>query len=232
MTLGFLGDIHGDAPKLRHAAQQAKNKGATALIQVGDFGVYPSMMDALVAAAQSSPIPIYFIDGNHEHYPIINSWPSRGTKEIVAGKLTYVRRGEVLVIDGVRVGFLGGAGSIDHNYRTAGVSWFPMDEQIKDDEVDALLAAGPVDVLVTHTPPRSFIDAHFDTSPIRAALARKAFGASPDWTDPSADRVERAWVSLGRPPLYCGHMHIAIATPEIRLLGIDELAIYQSPDTP
>lgn len=226
--IAFLGDIHGDAATLLAKARSAHKDGATALIQVGDFGVYKFCLDAFFELGPLSPIPIYFIDGNHEDYRIVRSWPSTEPKELVPGKLTYVPRGTVLTIGGLRVGFLGGAGSIDYNMRTEGSDWWPNEEQIKDEEVDKLIAAGPVDVLAVHTPPRGFIDRYFDTTPERARRSRLAFGAAPDWVDPSADKVQRAWEALGKPPLYCGHMHAAIrVTEKVRLLDINELAYHE-----
>lgn len=225
--IAFLGDIHGDAHSLRARVRDAYERGATALVQVGDFGVYPSTMADLMDVAEASPIPIYFIDGNHEDYRMIAAFPSSEPKELSAG-LTYVPRGVVVDIGGVRIGFLGGAGSIDYSYRTAGRDWWPSEEQVKDFEVDRLIESGPVDVLVTHTPPRSLIDRFFDTSPIAAANARRMFGAAPDWTDRSADKVQRAWDALGRPQLYCGHMHRTIMHEGFHLLGIGELAVYNN----
>lgn len=222
-VIAIAGDIHGDSQLLNSALQKAVAAGAVALIQAGDFGVYPFTLEHLMAVAASSPIPVYFIDGNHEHYPIIKSWPSTECKTI-APNLTYVPRGVVLEIAGLRVGFLGGAGSIDYAYRKAGRDWFPNDEQIADASVDALIAAGPVDILITHTPPRSTVDKFFDISPARARASRRLFGAAPDWTDPSADKVQRAWEALGRPPLYCGHMHRAVEDYPVRILNIGEIA--------
>lgn len=224
--IALLGDIHGSVEALLSGARSAHKSGATLLIQVGDFGVYPSYFDALCEAADLSPIPIYFIDGNHEHYPMVRSWPS-STPTTFGTDLTYIPRGTVLELDGLRVGFLGGAGSIDYAYRTAGGDWFPDDEQIKDHEVERLVASGPVDVLVTHTPPRSVIDQFFDTTPAKAASARRMFGAALDWTDPSADKVQAAWDALNRPMLYCGHMHRAISLPGVRVLNINELVLHK-----
>ena len=227
MSIALLGDIHGDARTLLARAKSAAEQGATVLIQVGDFGVYKFSLDALVEAAGASPIPILFIDGNHEDYRMVGAFPTSEPKEI-APKLTYVPRGSVLYVENIRIGFLGGAGSIDYNYRTKDSDWWPDAEQIKDGEVERLLSAGEVDVLVTHTPPRSIIDRFFDTSPIKAQQARRMFGAAPDWTDPSADKVQRAWDALNRPPLFCGHMHRTVLYENVHILNIGEMTFYSA----
>lgn len=226
--IALLGDIHGYAGTLRNMAKLAAKKGASVMIQVGDFGVYEGTLANLIDAARQSPIPIYFIDGNHEDYRIIASWPKDegfGDGLVHLGeKLTYVPRGMVLELDGRRVGFLGGAGSIDYAYQKQGITWFEVEEQIKDIEVDLLVQQGPVDILVTHTPPRDFIDRHFDKTREDAIRARRFFGAADDWFDPSADKVQRAWEALGKPRLFCGHMHASLRDGVIRLLGVEEVA--------
>lgn len=177
-------------------------------------------------AAEASPIPIFFVDGNHEDYRMVGAYPKTEPKQI-APNLTYVPRGSVLYVENARVGFLGGAGSIDYNYRTKDSDWWPDAEQIQDSEVERLLFAGEVDILVTHTPPRSIIDQFFDTSPIKAQMARRMFGAAPDWVDPSADKVQRVWEALQKPPLYCGHMHVSVRHENITVLGVGELVLHK-----
>lgn len=238
--IAFLGDIHGVSRSLEIAAARAYANGASALIQVGDFGVYPGLLGRLIGAARRSPIPIYFIDGNHEDFRMIRAWwdameaDDVSVYHVVKDQLRYVRRGSVLTVDGRQVAFLGGAGSIDYAYRKLGTDWF-NEEQIADADVLRLelqalgninlQALGKkVDLMVAHTPPRWFIDKHFDVTPARAAFVRRQFGVAPDWTDPSADKVQAAWESLGKPLLFCGHMHATIQDGNVRLLDCDGLA--------
>jgi Icc-related predicted phosphoesterase len=229
--IALLGDIHGEAWVLDSFVAKAVNSVAC-FIQVGDFGVYPTRLRYLIEAAQKSQVPIYFIDGNHEHFPIIMNWwkemdaSGAVTHEVVPGKLIYVRRGAVLELGGRKIGFLGGAGSIDYAYRKLGESWF-HEEQIADSDVERLLANAKdgVDLLVTHCPPQDTITRLFDINPEIAARTRRGFGARPDWYDPSAHKVEYAWTKLGRPPLYCGHMHRTVEDGAVRILNINEVVI-------
>jgi hypothetical protein len=142
--------------------------------------------------------PIYFISGNHDHEP----W-FRGlyAPTELAPNLIYVPRGAVLRLDARRVAFLGGGDSvIDRPQRCEGVDWWP-EERVTAEDVARLVGAGPVDILVAHTPP---------------APVYPLFGYRPD---PSACEVERAWEMLGRPALVCGHLHRARAVGPVRVLA-------------
>lgn len=58
-----------------------------------------------------------------------------------------------------------GAGSIDNdkNIRLEnGWPWYP-DEEITDADVDRTIGLGPVDILITHSPPQRIVTKHWDT---------------------------------------------------------------------
>ena len=56
------------------------------------------------------------------------------------------------MIGGLTVGALGGAYSVDQEYRTAGKDWWPNEEPTTS-EARKLMNGGPVDVLITHDVP-------------------------------------------------------------------------------
>ncbi len=104
----------------------------------------------------------------------------------------YRRRGEIDVIDGRRVAFLGGAESIvDRVTRKQYVDWWP-EEAIRHEDVIKLLdyTGPPIDLLITHMPPNSMV--------------RSVWGYSSTY---SQKAVEAVWEYLGRPRLVCGHCH-------------------------
>lgn len=229
--LALLGDLHGLPGVLEDAARKAFNKGASRLIVLGDIGIYPETLAGFIKVARESPIPIDFIDGNHEDFRMLAPWweelerTEATAYHVVRDKLRYIRRGAVLRLDGRRIAFLGGAGSIDYNYRTPGRDWFP-EEQIRMQDLDYLYrcAAGQkVDLFLVHTPPQSVITKHFDTPRIRAVRVRQMFGAPPDWFDPSAHKVQEAWERLNFPPVFAGHMHHTLQDMGCRIVNINEL---------
>jgi hypothetical protein len=217
--LALLGDIHGGFDGLRAAERRAKDAGATALVQVGDFGWYSRLLDRL---REPRLLPVYFIDGNHEDHELLFGRVRGDVTEMWGSGLFYVRRGAVLELDGRRIAFLGGAGSIDKQIRLANRWHWSELEQITDADVARLEGAGPVDLMIAHCPPQRTIATHFET-PEGIAFKVRAFGVPPDWSDPSAVKVETAWLGLGAPPLYCGHMHRRIADDRVRILDIEEL---------
>jgi predicted phosphodiesterase len=226
--LAFLGDIHGSAWALVRAAAQAREAGAVALIQVGDFGWSERMLGEMrKLLPYGLPLPVYAIDGNHEDYAWLNASGAEGRLSSWAfgnHHLTYVPRGVVLAIGDSFVAFLGGAESVDKAIRVKsfgrhGGVWYP-DERITPEQEARLDTLPRCDVLVTHTPPASTIAKHFDPADLW-----NYFGVDPrTWTDPSADAVERVWTRLGKPPLYCGHMHRHVEDDGVTILNIDELS--------
>lgn len=211
--LAFLGDIHGSVHALRSACQYAEANGASALIQVGDLGLGPGELEHL----RKKPLrfPVYFIDGNHEYFELLQ----RSQPTEITPYLWYVPRGSVLPLDGRLLGFLGGAGSIDKEYRIrARLRWDPR-EQIREEDVARFDAVERVDILVTHTPPYRVVDQNFDP------LSKLQFGVDLDWVDPSSVKVERVWAKLGYPPLLCGHMHRSVRDGNCQILNENECVL-------
>jgi len=217
--LAFLGDIHGVVPSLKNALIKIKVEypQVTALIQVGDFGWYKSRIEAFKAV--NPHIPVYWIDGNHEYFPLINR-----TTEVteVAPNIFYVPRGTVLTLDGRKIGFMGGAASVDKEYRIrSGLPWH-KEELITESDVARMDGVDTVDIFVTHTPPQSVVDRHFDPMDLV-----RYYGLTIDWRDPSAQHIQNLWDRFGNPLLICGHMHRSVSASmgKVRILNIDELIL-------
>jgi UDP-2,3-diacylglucosamine pyrophosphatase LpxH len=210
----IIGDIHGDFHVLEPIIFKFPDQ---VIIQVGDFGFWP-----LFKPRWSGPFtPIYFIDGNHDYIPglPING---EGPEEVWPGAI-YVPRGVVLELEGKRVLFLGGSKSVDRAWRvkdSINHGWFE-DEQLNEAQVQRALANGPVDLMITHTPPDFLIRSQF------SPMGLRSFGHDPDkWIDESSRNVERVWRELGEPMLFCGHMHRSVIHPKIRILDINEVVEY------
>lgn len=223
--IALLGDIHQGTWRLQFAAKQAAEMGAAALIQVGDFGFDGATVAWL--RRYHPPLPIIVIDGNHEDHSLL---PLRVPTMTSMTDLSpehedvvwFAPRGMVATIGGKRIGFLGGADSVDKDIRNKyGWHWSP-DEVITREDVRTLLANAdgqPLDLLVTHSPPQEVIEKEFSRESLRQ------FGLDPSWTSESAVRLDHAWEALGKPILYCGHMHKTVYGPNYRILDIGELAL-------
>lgn len=209
--LGLLSDIHGLAKYLGEITRKAaENSNIKAIIQLGDLGWYPYTINEF--RLLQLDLPVYWVDGNHEYFPLL-----RGLTEVteMAPNLFYVPRGTILELDGRNVAFLGGAASVDQAWRHTGVDWFP-DEVITDEDTQRFDFSKKVDVLITHCPPQSVIQKHFNPHNLLM------FGLPVTWKDPSADRVEYVWEKFGKPPVYSGHMHDKVFGENYRILDINE----------
>lgn len=99
---------------------------------------------------------VMFVDGNHEDHISLKSLVDGRVEEGVRHR----RRGETEVLpDGRTVMFFGGAMSVDKDSRTEGHTVFAELETPSWKDVDnAMSFSGRVDVLISHTCPRSVID--------------------------------------------------------------------------
>ena len=214
MSLMLLGDIHGVFDELAGAVQRAPSE-VTAILQVGDFGWYARRIHYF--DSYTPRIPVFFIDGNHEQHALLESYTEITE---LADNISFVPRGTVLTIDGVRIACMGGAASVDKAIQMQYRQWSNL-ENITPEQVDrfANVKEGDVDLFVTHVPPQSVIQQHFD--PYNLSY----FGLPPTWRDPNADIVEKLWNQFGRPYMAFGHMHRSIDGPGYRLLDINEALV-------
>ena len=110
----FIGDIHGNFNEYLAVIDGQKNS-----IQVGDFGVGFGIDPPVVGEGHK------FIRGNHDDLKICRTLPGW----INDGEVEETRFGPMMLI--------GGAWSIDWEYRTAGHDWW-YDEELNDYEFEAL----------------------------------------------------------------------------------------------
>lgn len=164
--IAVIGDVHGAVASLAHGAAHAFAAGVTNLIQVGDYWLYESrdarikvdrMLTTLGTEAGLDPadIHLHFCDGNHEHFGTLD--PDAHEPVEISEHVTYVPRGVAVTIAGRRVGFCGGAESVDRARRTPGVHWWP-EERMTESQIARALATGPVDMLITHDTSEAIFD--------------------------------------------------------------------------
>ena len=226
----LLGDIHGDYRILNDAIQKAELVGASALIQVGDFCMFRGGQTEFGAklannepefqrVLEKAKVPVYFIDGNHDD---CDRWLcyTEVTQVFENAPFYYVPRGTVMELDGRTVAFMGGASSINKQWSLRdGNHWTPL-EDIRQEDIDTLLrkAEGKqIDMFITHIPPHSVIQEHFDDS------VKIMFEVGLDWHDQNQTIVEELWHKLGTPHIFSGHMHRRVAGMTYRILDINEL---------
>ena len=134
--LTFIGDVHA---KWRYYQNLVENID-TPTIQVGDFGVGFNRLDWSDVFDLHDSSPHRFIRGNHDDPHASRKFPG------------FIEDGTVED----RMMFVGGAWSIDYQWRTPGVNWWPDEEcnQIKFGEmIDDYENVKP-DIMITHDFPR------------------------------------------------------------------------------
>ena len=166
MTVYVTGDIHGgaDMQKLRDWELGDSLASDDYLIIAGDFGFpwdFSTEECADIAWLESRPYTVLFVDGNHERF---DHWAER-PMELWHGGLTQrlsdtspirrLTRGEVFELDGSTVFTMGGATSVDKEYRIPYSSWWPQelpDERNFEEARAKLDSVGwTVDYVITHT---------------------------------------------------------------------------------
>ena len=159
----------------------------TLVIQLGDHSFGPEVATHHYHEPWDPGVPVHLMRGNHDYEPVL-----QGHSHPVAlyPHLYFLPDATVIEHEGRRIGIIGGADSvIDASYRKAGIDWWPS-EAVSQKAIDTLVASGPLDLLLTHTAP--------------ASLIRRHCGYEPSLSE---ERLEDMWVTLGHPPLFCGHIH-------------------------
>lgn len=215
MAVYLTGDLHGghDMDKLRPESWPSGRSLACDdfLIVCGDFGFPWDLSEVQgrdVAWLESQPWTTLFVDGNHERF---DYWDERPCEPWRGGRVQRLRpgssilrlmRGEVFEIDGSTYFTMGGATSVDREWRIEGVSWWPQELPDEGDfaRADAALAARgwQADYVITHAcstrmlPRALYPDSEY-RHPDRDRLT--------DYLNMLEDRLKfRHW--------YCGHYHV------------------------
>lgn len=200
------GDWHGNwtwlstlAPAITTLAPDVKT-----VLQLGDWWMDKSVSDRIFTDAGTERV--YVTLGNHEPWGQISPLQREHPGEAIRiSEVTWLLpRPARLRIGGREILSLGGAASVDREWRTEGVDWWP-DENIHGVHVEAAIAGGPADVLLTHESP-----AGSPVRPVREVLRTNPLGfpkAARLESAVSRKRVSRVWDEVRPDLLMHGHMH-------------------------
>jgi len=165
-----LGDTHGNIDAASGAVFRAQAKDIKTIVQVGDFGYWEhydhgAFLDQLSSACKRAGVNFFWIDGNHDNHPMLWKKYTEKTKDgfiKVREHLFYIPRGHVWEWDGLKMMGVGGAYSIDKDWRiqkqgghdTEQLWW--STEMLTEEEIEFAKSRGKVDILFTHDCPTSF----------------------------------------------------------------------------
>ena len=203
----ITGDTHRDFIRLHNLKETEKDM----LIVLGDAGInyYLNEEDTKYKEYLNSfKIKLFCVRGNHEERPKnINTYKE---VDMFGGKvyieenypnLIFAKDGEIYNIDGLSVLVIGGAYSVDKEYRLMyGHQWF-KDEQLSKKEMNNILDKVKdkhFDIVLTHTSPykyepREVFIPGLDQSKIDKSMEH------------FLDKIEE---SISYNKWYCGHYHI------------------------
>lgn len=197
-----LGDVHGDIGWMRDACNTAASHGVQTIIQVGDFAwnwpgrgklKFGNRVEQFLAERS---LRLILVDGNHDNHAELRRLPLDADGfGIMSGHMRYAPRGHRWTVHGTRFGALGGAFSIDREWRVLDNSYW-LEETTTLEDV-ARLGTEPLDVLVTHEAP--------------AGIALKVGGKLPQEIEWEAwenrKLVAQAVANTGPSLVFCGHWY-------------------------
>lgn len=165
------GDTHGNIDSWKLNTEDFKNKVKPEdyILICGDFGHIwnGSVKEQMTLDTFDKRVGTYlFIDGNHENHPLINNYPveewNGGLVHRIRPSIIHLMRGQVFNIEGKTIFTMGGATSIDKDWRIPGESWWPeempSDEELLTGEQNLDKVKWDVDYVVTHAAPNNTHD--------------------------------------------------------------------------
>jgi predicted phosphodiesterase len=168
----ITGDTHGniDFEKLKVYFAERYSSKKDVLIILGDAGILWSKKENYVLEYSCLGPTVLFIDGNHENFDLLNKFP---VVDIFGGKahridenIYHLCRGEIFQINGLSFLAMGGATSIDRDYREAGVTWWKEEnitaKDMKNAEKNLQRYAHSVDYVLTHCAPSKIVTHHLN----------------------------------------------------------------------
>lgn len=187
MKVLIVGDIHAEFGALNKLINQ---KNPDLVLSCGDFGYWPNFKNiSQLSDIKLGKSKIMWCDGNHENFWELKK---RESDEIVPNVI-YMPRGSTYDLpDGRRIMFFGGADSIDKNYRTLGIDWFPEEIITQKDIYD--LPDKKIDIFITHTCSNEIKNKLLHLNPLKI-------------NDPSNDALSYLWNKYRPSMWFFGHWH-------------------------
>ena len=202
----ITGDTHRDFSRLNNLDSTIDDM----LIVLGDAGINYYLNEEDIRYKEylkSFKIKLFCIRGNHEErpenistYKEVDMFGGKVFMEDDYPNIIFAKDGELYNIDGKSVLVIGGAYSVDKNYRLMyGYEWF-RDEQLTIDEMDSILRkykGKHIDIILTHTCPYKYEPVEVFMSGIDQSKVDKTM-------EYFLDKIEE---NINYDKWYCGHYH-------------------------
>lgn len=162
MATFLKGDIHGNLFEIIDFINRFNLGKNDNIIILGDCGIAwrkdRKDLDQNIKLWNqcSNGVKLYFLDGNHENFNILNSLPIENNMGKIADNIYHLRRGQVYEFENKKILVCGGADSIDKYRRIENFTWW-KEETISQETIDDI-PAGHYDYVLTHCCPRSIFE--------------------------------------------------------------------------
>lgn len=164
----ITGDTHGDPNRFLCSREEKTWTQEDTVIICGDFGFLfenNESENAFLDALEARPYTVAFIDGNHENFPAIFSYPeeqwNEGRVHRIRRNILHLMRGQVYNIEGKKIFTFGGGYSRDRMRRKLNVSFWneelPSSEEYHEAVRNLREHGNRVDIVLTHTGPKGII---------------------------------------------------------------------------
>lgn len=206
----FAGDWHGNSRWLNKIRHRITDYNPDALVHVGDIGVW---WGTFMNDVDSLGLPVVVILGNHENYQMVEHLPVDSSGCYRLGRnIIIVPRGFIWEWGGVRFMGVGGAISVDANFRRLNHDYF-VEEEITDHDVTRIAnvfrdnGEPPVDIVVAHDAPQWANIPTIDDQPAPRWIPRELYQKTVDNRKKLSDII----LASGAKMLYHGHYHVYYA---------------------
>lgn len=221
--LVVAGDWHGDLGWAIMVIRSAARDGVSTMLHVGDFGLdWPGAKRGRYETRLNKYLlefgmTLVVSGGNHDNWETLEKLPMEADGlATFRSNIRVLPRGGRTQIQGLVVGALGGAFSVDQEHRREGKDWWSNEEPTQE-EADKLIAAGSLHVLITHDAPAGVpLKADYELPPETSSRAEQTRVLLREVVD-----------SLAPAHVFCGHWHQRqiheLAHPDGRISRIDVL---------
>ena len=213
------GDTHGlvDASKLTKLNDEAKLKCDDCIIVCGDSGIVWSKesLKAHIDFFESLNCVVFFVDGNHENFDLLNTYPvetwNGGKVHKISEHIFHILRGQVIDICGRNFLAIGGADSSDKADREEHISWWSNERitclDIEEAKENLNKVDYKVDYVITHTPSTKILNDFIEIltqcgEAIPYYLQYKVIST------PSTDMLDFVNKNVKYKQWFCGHLHV------------------------
>jgi hypothetical protein len=231
MIIGLIGDLEGDRDWAVSVLRTLGERGEVEVAcQLGDlrFGMgqhHQEYLAAIESVCAEFGIQLLCINGNHENWarldelgadPCCQNEDGSLKPVVVSEHVSLLPRGHRWEMGGRRFVALGGAPSVNRLRLTEGVDWWPS-EVIRDEHVEATIAPGHAEVMLTHDSPGP----PYCTDVVADTIRNNPWGW-PDsilaYAEDGIEKVTRAVIGVKPLLLAHGHFHVTGETA-VRLPG-------------